>query len=25
VAYTQGKTEFIVKVTEQAKQHYGRA
>lgn len=25
VAYTQGKTEFVVKVTEQAKRHYGRA
>jgi len=24
VAYTRGKTEFIVKVTEQAKRHYGR-
>ena len=25
VAYTRGKTQFIVKVTEQAKRHYGRA
>ncbi len=25
VAYTRGKTEFIVKVTEQAKRYYGRA
>ena len=25
VAYTRGKTEFIVRVTEQAKRHYGRA
>lgn len=25
VAYTRGKTEFVVKVTEQAKRYYGRA
>ncbi len=25
VAYTHGKTEFVVRVTEQAKQYYGRA
>ena len=25
VAYTRGKTEFIVRVTEQAKRYYGRA
>jgi GrpB-like predicted nucleotidyltransferase (UPF0157 family) len=25
VAYTRGKTEFIVRVTEQAKRHYGRS
>lgn len=25
VAYTRGKTEFIIKVTEQAKRYYGRA
>jgi len=24
VSYTQGKTEFVVRVTEQAKRHYGR-
>jgi len=24
VAYTRGKTEFIVRVTEEAKRHYGR-
>ncbi len=25
VAYTQGKTEFVVRVTEQAKRFYGKA
>jgi GrpB-like predicted nucleotidyltransferase (UPF0157 family) len=24
VAYTQGKTEFVVRLTEQAKRYYGR-